>query len=72
MANIQIVGEILNSSTISRYSDQDTNLIASQEIQDDFGASNDYIEYYIWTIKQNQILTTNHQIQMIYLTFQNR
>jgi hypothetical protein len=46
--NIQIVGNILNSSTISRYSAQDTRLISSQEIQDDFGADNDYIEYYIY------------------------
>ena len=58
MANIQIVGEILNSSTISRYSDQDTNLIASQEIQDDFGASNDYIEYYIYDIGGNLLNST--------------
>ena len=59
MANIQIVGDILNSSTISRYSTQDTNLIASQEIQDDFGASNDYIEYYIYDIGGN-LLNTNY------------
>jgi hypothetical protein len=59
MANIQIVGSILNSSTISRYSDQDTNLIASQEIQDDFGASNDYIEYYIYDAGGN-LLNINY------------
>jgi hypothetical protein len=58
MANIQIVGDILNSSTISRYSTQDTNLIASQEIQDDFGASNDYIEYYIYDIGGNLLNST--------------
>ena len=58
MANIQIVGAILNSSTISRYSDQDTNLIASQEIQDDFGASNDYIEYYIYDAGGNLLGST--------------
>ena len=56
--NIQIVGDILNSSTISRYSTQDTNLIASQEIQDDFGASNDYIEYYIYDIGGNLLNST--------------
>jgi hypothetical protein len=58
MANIQIVGEILNSSTISRYSDQDTRLISSQEIQDDFGAENDYIEYYIYDIGGNLLNST--------------
>jgi hypothetical protein len=36
--NIKIVGNILNSSTISRYSTQDTKLISSKEVQDDFGA----------------------------------
>ena len=51
--NIKIVGNILNSSTISRYSTQDTNLITSQKIQDDFGASDDYIEYYIYDVGGN-------------------
>ena len=58
MANIQIVGEILNSSTISRYSDQDTKLISSKEVQDDFGASNDYIEYYIYDAGGNLLNST--------------
>jgi hypothetical protein len=56
--NIQIVGNILNSSTISRYSIQDTKLIASQEIQDDFGAENDYIEYYIYDAGGNLLNLT--------------
>jgi len=68
MANIQIVGEILNSSTISRYSDQDTNLIASQEIQDDFGASNDYIEYYVYDAGGN-LLNTNYNYKDFKLPF---
>jgi hypothetical protein len=66
--NIQIVGDILNSSTISRYSTQDTNLIASQEIQDDFGASNDYIEYYIYDIGGN-LLNTNYDYNDFKLPF---
>ena len=37
--NIQIVGDILNTEIVSRYSTQDAILIESQEIQENFGAS---------------------------------
>jgi hypothetical protein len=66
--NIKIVGNILNSSTISRYSTQDTNLITSQKIQDDFGASNDYIEYYIYDVGGN-LLDINYNYNDFKLPF---
>ena len=46
--NIQIIGNILNTNTISRYSTEDTNLIESQDIQETFNPIQDYIEYYIY------------------------
>jgi hypothetical protein len=46
--NIQIVGDILNTEIVSRYSTQDAILIESQEIQENFGAPKDYIEYYVY------------------------
>lgn len=46
--NIQIVGDILNTTVVNRYTDTDTRLIPTQEIQRNFGAENDYIEYYIY------------------------
>lgn len=56
--NIQIVGDILNSSTVSRYNEDDVRLISSQEIQENFGAEADYIEYYVYDIGGN-LLNTN-------------
>ena len=44
--NIKIVGNIINTTTVSRYSVEDTNLIASRNLQEDFGGTSDYIEYY--------------------------
>ena len=56
--NIKIVGNITNTTTVSRYSSQDTNLIASRNLQEDFGGTNDYIEYFIYDIGGN-LLSTN-------------
>jgi hypothetical protein len=66
--NIQIVGNILNSSTISRYSTQDTKLISSKEVQDDFGAENDYIEYYVYDAGGN-LLNTSYNYKDFKLPF---
>jgi len=55
--NIQIVGNILNTTTVSRYSAEDTKLISSQNIQEHFGEQNDYIEYYIYDIAGNLLNT---------------
>jgi hypothetical protein len=60
--NIQIVGNILNSSTISRYSNQDTNLLTSFQVQENFGDTNDYIEYYVYDAGRN-LLNINYNYQ---------
>jgi hypothetical protein len=51
--NIQIVGTILNSTLINRYSNNDLRLLSSTELQENFGDVNDYIEYYIYDISGN-------------------
>jgi hypothetical protein len=57
-SNIKIVGNIINTETVSRYSSQDTNLIASRNLQENFGGTGDYIEYFIYDIGGN-LLSTN-------------
>lgn len=57
--NIKITGSIINTTTVSRYSVEDTNLIASRNLQEDFGGTNDYIEYYVYDIAGN-LLSTNY------------
>jgi hypothetical protein len=52
--NIKIIGNIINTTTaVSRYSSEDTNLILSQKIQENFGGKDDYIEYYTYDIGGN-------------------
>ena len=48
--NIKIVGSILNTTQVSRYSADDLRLITSQKIKKSFGAPNDYIEYFVYDI----------------------
>lgn len=48
MANIQIVGNILQTTNVSRYSSQDTNLLSSQNLSDGFGLPGDFIENYVF------------------------
>jgi hypothetical protein len=57
--NIKIVGNILSTTIVSRYSSQDTNLIASRKLQENFGGTNDYIEYYVYDIGGN-LLSLNY------------
>jgi hypothetical protein len=57
--NIKIVGNIINTTTVSRYSAEDVNLIASRNLQEDFGGTNDYIEYYVYDIGGN-LLNINY------------
>lgn len=47
MANIQIVGDIIQTNILSRYEDKDKILLNSLNIQENFGLINDYIEYHI-------------------------
>ena len=57
--NIQIVGNILNGTTVSRYSSEDTNLLLSRNIQEHFGGKNQYIEYFIYDAGGN-LLNSNY------------
>ena len=57
--NIKIVGSILNTTQVSRYTADDLRLITSQKIQKSFGAPNDYIEYYVYDIG-NTLLETSY------------
>jgi hypothetical protein len=57
--NIKIIGNILNTTTVSRYSAEDTNLIISRNLQENFGGTNDYIEYFIYDAGGN-LLNTNY------------
>jgi len=57
--NIQIIGNILNTSTVNRYNNEDTQLLVSQELKEYFGEENDYIEYYIYDIAGN-LLNINY------------
>jgi hypothetical protein len=53
--NIKIVGNILNEQQVSRYEAADVNLLASQTIQEDFGLTNDYIEYFVYDAGNNAL-----------------
>jgi hypothetical protein len=53
--NIKIVGNILNTQQIPRYDAADVNLLAAQTIQEDFGLTNDYIEYFVYDIGENPL-----------------
>ena len=56
--NIRIVGNILSTTTVTRYSPNDTNLIQSRLLKENFGGPNDYIEYYVQDALGN-ILNSN-------------
>jgi hypothetical protein len=57
--NIKIVGSILNTTQVSRYTADDLRLITSKKIQKSFGAPNDYIEYFVYDIG-NTLLETSY------------
>ena len=57
--NIKIVGNILSTQQVTRYEDADVNLLASQTLQEDFGLTNDYIEYFVYDAGGNS-LNTNY------------
>ena len=52
-SNIKIVGNILNTTEVFRYSNQDINLIPSTKLNENFGGENDYIEFYIYDAAGN-------------------
>jgi hypothetical protein len=51
--NIKIVGNIVSTTTIPRYSSQDAALISSRRLQENFGGTGDYIEYFTYDIGGN-------------------
>jgi hypothetical protein len=51
--NIKIVGEIITTEQLSRYDTADLNLLNPFILNEDFGQSNDYIEYYLYDIEGN-------------------
>jgi len=53
--NIKIVGNVVSTSNTTRYSREDTNLISSTNIKENFGEPGDYIEYYIYGSNGNII-----------------
>jgi hypothetical protein len=57
--NIKIVGNILSEQQVPRYDAADVNLLATQTIQEDFGLTNDYIEYFVYDAGEN-LLNTNY------------
>jgi hypothetical protein len=57
--NIQIVGNILSETTVTRYSVEDSNLISSKEVQENFGGTNYYIEYFVYDVGGN-LLSSNY------------
>lgn len=48
--NIQIVGQVLNTDVVNRYTLQDEQLLIPTLLQETFGQSNDYIEYFVFDI----------------------
>lgn len=56
--NIKIIGNITSETTVSRYNEEDSKLISSRTIQEDFGGKNDYIEYYTYDAGGNLLNTT--------------
>jgi hypothetical protein len=51
--NIQIVGQVLNTDVVNRYTLQDEQLLIPTLLQETFGQSNDYIEYFVFDIGGN-------------------
>ena len=51
--NIQIVGQILDTDIVNRYTPEDERLLIPTLIQETFGQSDDYIEYFIFDIGGN-------------------
>jgi hypothetical protein len=47
MSNIQIIGDIIQQTQLSRISVTDIGLLSSENISENFGLVNDYIEYHI-------------------------
>jgi hypothetical protein len=53
MAEIKIIGNVVGVNSVLRYKDIDRRLISSYPLRNEFGLSNDYIEYHITDIGGN-------------------
>jgi len=51
--NIKIVGNIISTTTVPRYNTEDSNLIPSKKLSENFGGTGDYIEFYIYDVAGN-------------------
>jgi len=57
--NIKIVGSILGTSQVSRYTTDDLRLITSLKINKSFSTFDDYIEYHVYDLS-NQLIESNY------------
>ena len=57
--NIKIVGSILGTSQVSRYTTDDLRLITSLKINKSFSTFDDYIEYHVYDLS-NQLIENNY------------
>lgn len=57
--NIKIVGNIANVQQVPRYEAADLNLFQAEQLQENFGQQNDYIEYFVYDIGGN-LLNLNY------------
>jgi hypothetical protein len=57
--NIKIVGEILETQQLSRYTSEDLNLLLPEVLKENFGQSNDYIEYFVYNAGED-LLNINY------------
>ena len=55
--NIKIVGNIVSTQQVSRYNSEDTDLLTSFTLKEDFGQQNDYVEYFIYDAGGNLLLS---------------
>lgn len=60
--NITIVGEILNTDIVNRYTIQDEQLLFPVLQQETFGSSSDYVEYFVFDLGGN-VLNSNYNYQ---------
>jgi hypothetical protein len=61
--NIQIVGNIIDTNVVSRYSLDDIRLIGTNEIQNYFDPNTDYVEYFIYDISGVSLLGLDYSYQ---------
>ena len=55
--NIKIVGNIVSTQQVSRYNSEDTDLLTSFTLKEDFGQQNDYVEYFVYDAGGNLLLS---------------